>query len=144
MGPWKAPEGTNTKVTSAKGHFCAYPMGDFRARLPLAVEQEADGRQGALDGALDGALGSHVTSGHATSLLRYTASYRAIMCPFISHHIIPCHTVRARNKQEAQRRSCDTAQEPKTTQTHKPWFTVLFSATCLSCLFRAQALPTLK
>ena len=25
MGPWKAPEGTNTKVTSAKGHFCAYP-----------------------------------------------------------------------------------------------------------------------
>ena len=25
MGPGKAPEGTNTKVTSAKGHFCAYP-----------------------------------------------------------------------------------------------------------------------
>ena len=26
MGPCKAPEGTNTKVTLAKGHFCAYPM----------------------------------------------------------------------------------------------------------------------
>ena len=59
-------------------------------------------------------------------------------------------TVRARNKQETQRRSCDTAQEPKTTQTYKPRsfqrkrfsrvaFTVLFSATCLSCLFRVQA-----
>ena len=24
MGPWKAPTGTNTKVTSAKDHFCAY------------------------------------------------------------------------------------------------------------------------
>ena len=25
MGPRKAPKGLNTKVTSAKGHFCAYP-----------------------------------------------------------------------------------------------------------------------
>ena len=25
MGPCKAPKGTNTKVTSAEGHFCAYP-----------------------------------------------------------------------------------------------------------------------
>ena len=25
MGPCEAHEGTNTKVTSAKGHFCAYP-----------------------------------------------------------------------------------------------------------------------
>ena len=25
MGPFKAPKGTNTNVTSAKGHFCAYP-----------------------------------------------------------------------------------------------------------------------
>ena len=23
--PYKAPKGTNTEVTSAKGHFCAYP-----------------------------------------------------------------------------------------------------------------------
>ena len=57
-------------------------------------------------------------------------------------------TIRARNKQEPQRGSCDIAQEPKTTQTYKPRsltrfslvaFAVLFSATCLSCLFRAQA-----
>ena len=26
MGPCKASKGTNTKVTSAKGHFCAYPI----------------------------------------------------------------------------------------------------------------------
>ena len=25
LGPYKAPKGTNTKVTSAKGHFCADP-----------------------------------------------------------------------------------------------------------------------
>ena len=25
LGPYKAPKGTNTKATSAKGHFCAYP-----------------------------------------------------------------------------------------------------------------------
>ena len=25
MSPYQAPEGTNTKVTSAKGRFCAYP-----------------------------------------------------------------------------------------------------------------------
>ena len=25
MGPCNAPKGTNPKVTSAKGHFCAYP-----------------------------------------------------------------------------------------------------------------------
>ena len=25
LGPCKNPKGTNTKVTSAKGHFCAYP-----------------------------------------------------------------------------------------------------------------------
>ena len=25
LGPWKAPKGTNDKVTSAKGHLCAYP-----------------------------------------------------------------------------------------------------------------------
>ena len=24
LGPYRAPEGTNTKVTSAKGYFCAY------------------------------------------------------------------------------------------------------------------------
>ena len=63
-----------------------------------------------------------------------------------------CNTVRARNEEETQRRSRDTAQEPKTTQMYRPRsfqrtrfsrvaFTVLFSATCLSCLFRAQAVP---
>ena len=31
-----------------------------------------------------------------------------------------CSTVRARNKQEAQRETCDAAREPKTTQTCKP------------------------
>ena len=35
IGPCKAPEGTNTKVTSAKGHFCAYPTTD-------ALRQPAD------------------------------------------------------------------------------------------------------
>ena len=25
LGPYEAPKGTNTKVTSAKGHLCAYP-----------------------------------------------------------------------------------------------------------------------
>ena len=26
MGPFKAPKGTNAKVTSAKGHFLAHPI----------------------------------------------------------------------------------------------------------------------
>ena len=26
MGPCRVPKGTNTKVTSAKGPFCAYPI----------------------------------------------------------------------------------------------------------------------
>ena len=33
MGPCKAPKGTDTKVTSAKGHFCAYPRSDVDVHL---------------------------------------------------------------------------------------------------------------
>ena len=41
MGPCEAPKGTNTKVTSAKGHFCAYPSRGSRsksARIALPWE----------------------------------------------------------------------------------------------------------
>ena len=41
MGPCKAPKGSNTKVTLAKGPFCAYPAtlapGDFAVTLSAAV-----------------------------------------------------------------------------------------------------------
>ena len=32
MGPCEAPEGTNTKVASARGHFCAYLNKEGRLR----------------------------------------------------------------------------------------------------------------
>ena len=32
MGPCKDPKGPNTKVSSAKGHFCAYPRQAYRPR----------------------------------------------------------------------------------------------------------------
>ena len=34
MGPCKASKGTNTKVTSAKGHFCAYPIAFLPKQSP--------------------------------------------------------------------------------------------------------------
>ena len=37
MGLCKAPKGTNTKVTSAKGHFCAYPIYTRTAPSPAPV-----------------------------------------------------------------------------------------------------------
>ena len=32
LGPYKAPKGTDTKVTSAKGRFCAYPIHNLASR----------------------------------------------------------------------------------------------------------------
>ena len=46
MGPCEAPEGTNTKVTSAKGHFCAYPttaLQNGRRAAPRHVHSQHDG-----------------------------------------------------------------------------------------------------
>ena len=33
MGPCEAPEGTSTKVSSAKGHFCACPIKALRGKI---------------------------------------------------------------------------------------------------------------
>ena len=47
MGSCKAPKRTNTKVTSAKGHFCAYPKGE---RVVDGVVQHAGGWSEKLSG----------------------------------------------------------------------------------------------
>ena len=39
--PLKTPEGTNTKVTSAKGHFCAYPTKNPDAKTTAFKERHA-------------------------------------------------------------------------------------------------------
>ena len=42
LGPYKALEGTNTKVTSVKGPFCAYP--NYTHRRLWAADRRAGGR----------------------------------------------------------------------------------------------------